>query len=224
MAWAQDFDGLALRDVVAINLGSRAQWTSLSGIVVAARADYQEIELALPRPPDDTGLLAPGTFVRVRRDTGPSTRAQVIAIHPGRVHVVVVRALGTVSNDQNQRAYHRVPITVQPVTLVARTGDKTVGAQGWITDLSGGGARLTVSVKVERGDVVLLRFTLPDSTERLAVRAEVAWSQPLRGEQQHQVGVRFVDLPDGQRDSIVRGVFQAEMALRQLTTPTHRAG
>ena len=224
MAWAQDFDGLALRDVVAINLGSRTEWTSLSGIVVALGTDYQEIELALPRPPEDPNLLAPGTFVRVRRDAGPSTRAQVIAVQPGRIHVVVVRALGNVTTDQNHRAFHRVPITVQPVTLVVQTGDRTVGAQGWITDLSGGGARLTVPLKVERGDVVLLRFTLPDSSERLAVRAEVAWTQPLRGEQQHQMGVRFVSVPDGQRDSIVRGVFQAEMALRQLTAPAHRAG
>jgi Tfp pilus assembly protein PilZ len=224
MAWAQDFDGLALRDVVAINLGTRTEWTSLSGIVVALRADYQELELALPRPPDDPGLLAPGTFVRVRRDSGPSTRAQVIAVQAGRVHVVVVRALGNVISEQNSRAFHRVPITVQPVTLVVQSDGRTVGAQGWITDLSGGGARLTVPLKVERGDVVLLRFTLPDSTERLAVRAEVAWTESLRGEQQHQMGVRFVSVPDGLRDSIVRGVFQAEMALRQLSAPSHRAG
>jgi hypothetical protein len=137
--------------------------------------------------------------------------------------VVVLRALGNFTTEQNNRAFHRVPIPVQPVTLVAQSGDRTVGAQGWITDLSGGGARLTVPVSVERGDVVLLRFTLRGTSERIAARAEVAWAKPLRGDQ-FQVGVRFVDLPNAQRDMIVRGVFQAEVALRQLTTPSHRAG
>jgi Tfp pilus assembly protein PilZ len=191
--------------------------------VVAVRDDYQELEIALTRPPEDGNLLAPGAFVRVRRDSGPSTRAQVIALQSGRFHVVVLRTLNNFATEQNNRAFHRVPITVQPVTVVAQTGDRTVGAQGWITDLSGGGARLTVPLTVERGDTVLLRFTLRGTIEKVAVRAEVAWAKPLRGDQL-QVGVRFVDLPNAQRDTIVRGVFQAEMALRQLNTPAHRAG
>jgi Tfp pilus assembly protein PilZ len=222
MAWAQDFDGLELRDVVAINLGTRAQWMSISAFVIAVRSDHHELELALPRQLDDSDLLAPGTFVRVRRDTGPSTRAQVVAMQPGRHPIVVVRALGTVVGDQNNRAFHRVPITVQPATLVARSGGRAVGAQAWITDLSGGGARLTVPLQLERGDTVLLRFTLPETSDRIEVQAEVAWTEPLRGGQQYQLGVRFVDVPDSQRDNIVRGVFQAEVALRQLTTPSHR--
>jgi Tfp pilus assembly protein PilZ len=116
----------------------------------------------------------------------------------------------------NTRSYHRTPVAFQSMTVVAQTGGRVVGTQGWITDLSGSGARLTVSLPVQVGDVVHLRLTLPDHSDSDTVRGRVVWAEPMRGGHQHQIGVAFTDLSDRLRDRIVHTVFRAELALRQV--------
>jgi Tfp pilus assembly protein PilZ len=207
-----DFSDLSLRDVVAINLGVGANWTSLSAIIVATSAHH--LELALARAPSRPALLAPGATVRIRRGAESSIRVQVIAAAQVPTFVIAVRPLAATEAARNHRAYHRAPVHLTPVTLVARSVGRTVGVQGWVTDLSGGGARLTVSLALQVGDPLALWLALSDGERRSEVHTEVVWVQPLQSS--YQIGVRFVDLPDAFRDRIVHVVFRAELALRQL--------
>jgi Tfp pilus assembly protein PilZ len=212
MTRTRDFSGLALRDVVAINVGAGVSWTSLSGIVVAVGDDH--LEVALARQPQDPSLLAPGAMVRIRRGSESSIRAQAAAYTPGPRPGLAARLLAAAEVPSNHRAYHRVPVHLRPITMVASTAGRVVGSQGWVLDLSGGGARLTVAQQLAEGDHVVLRLVLPDETQRVEIRAQVIWVRPLQDS--HEIGVRFIDLPDAIRDRIVQAVFRAELALRKL--------
>lgn len=211
MARTRDFSGLGLRDIVAIEVGPDVYGTSLSGVVITAGKDC--IEIALAGQPQERELLAPGAMVRVRRGNEASIRAQVISYARGPRPSIIVRPLATAEVARNHRTAPRVPVHRPPVTLVARTADRSVGFQGWMLDLSGGGARLAVSVPLQVGDELILRLPLPDETERTPLRAVVAWHQ--RAGDTHQLGIRFLDMPAALRDRLAHAVFRAELALRK---------
>jgi Tfp pilus assembly protein PilZ len=212
MAVARDFAEFELREVVAINTGTGADWSSVSAIVVAAGRDM--MELALGREPDHPEAMAPGCVVRVRRDRASSVRAQVIAVDRGAIPVVVVRPLTAAQAAENQRSYHRAHTQMRETTGVGVIAGRPVSFRAWIVDLSGGGARMVTLRELHQGDAMTLRLHLPESTGPIDVSAEVAWVRPLR--RFWQAGIRFVDVPDAARDRIIRAVFLSEVQMRRM--------
>lgn len=208
---APDFETCMVRDRVSINTGSGATWATLPALIVSATP--LQLELALRGRPADPETLAPGALVRIQLEDRTVVRAQVVVFDAGESPVVAVAALTPPTPEENNRAFHRMPVTMRETTLAVLAPGRTSIGRARILDLSGGGARILLQKRVANGDRVLVRLML-DGDQHTQVPGEVVWVRPLR--RFWQAGIRFVDVPVAKHALIQRAVFQAEVRMRQV--------
>jgi hypothetical protein len=82
-----------------------------------------------------------------------------------------------------QRRYFRCPLQIK--VMVTRGGLPSLAATS--TNLSEGGMALTLAEDLPTTDPVDIRFTLPDMSEAITAKAEIAWS-----DKQGNLGLRFI--------------------------------
>lgn len=80
-------------------------------------------------------------------------------------------------------------------------------------DLSGGGMRFQVREKLEKNTVLFVELTLP--TVELKTQAVVRRVFEMDERGHYSVSVEFVDLPERDRDRIIRCVFDIQRAMRK---------
>jgi hypothetical protein len=218
MLRALDFSEFEVRNLVAVNTGSGANWQTRSGLVTVATETEIHIALrGLTDGPRELATLAPGTIVRVVRGRDLSVRGQVIALEHHPAPMLVVRALqsATPTSGANQRAHHRVPTCLKEAAASAVTAGKAVGFSVRVVDLSGGGARITCARPLAAGDTLVLRIALPRTDAVVEAPGRVMWARPVRS--LWEIGVRFEKLLPATQDAIVRAVQMAEIELRRVS-------
>ena len=106
-------------------------------------------------------------------------------------------------------AERRVRSRWKPASLLYVELDGSNG--GVVLNISETGLAIHAAQSVLQDSVSSLCFKLPPSREKIVARAEIAW----KGETQKQLGVRFLDLPEGTRLEIQRWI-QEDSAPRRL--------
>jgi len=111
------------------------------------------------------------------------------------------------NSDQNQRLK-----TVLNVYFGAEKQLELTSFTSVSIDLSCGGLYLQTSTPLNVGEDILLRFSLPDTTNAITCKATVAWANeqdtPCHPKFPTGVGVRFVDLSTNNRNAIYRFLEQ----------------
>jgi CheY-like chemotaxis protein len=94
---------------------------------------------------------------------------------------------------RERRGSFRVPVQI-PVQLRVQNGTEI---EGILLDLSEDGMDLLAAQPTYPSAAITANFVLPDSSNEIEVRGEVAWANP-----NGQSGVRFVDLTDNLRTTL----------------------
>lgn len=126
-----------------------------------------------------------------------------------------------------ERNFFRLPIALEVekeynAEQVYNTGNEVHGEtkkEICITgDISGGGLKLFSNIKHENNDKIRLRFLIEDM-EIIAIgeviRVSESKSRDYKHKYKYEIGVKFVDINDHQRDAIVKHMFEQERELRK---------
>jgi CheY-like chemotaxis protein len=134
-------------------------------------------------PPLAIGLLADANKVREAQTKG----AKFVLFKPVTMQQATtsLRA-ATALLQRERRSSFRVPVQA-PVQLSLSGSDPI---EGILLDLSQDGMDVLAAQPLAVGDVLGLRFTLPDGSLEIDARGDVAWANP-----NGQCGVRLVDIP-----------------------------
>lgn len=211
MKTALDFATFEVRDRVSINTGAGATWASLPAVIISMTP--LQLELALRGTPADAETLAPGAMVRIQHVDRTVVRAQVVALDIAPNPVIVVNAIAAPIPEENNRSFHRMPVTLSETMMALLSPGRTVSTRARVLDLSGGGTRVLARKQVNTGDRVLIQLAIAGQ-QPVQVHADVVWVKPLR--RFWLAGLRFVDLPVAIHATIQRAVFEAEVRLRLL--------
>lgn len=112
-----------------------------------------------------------------------------------------------------RRNYVRVP-AVFPVAfqLVTRQGLSDI-KKAMMLDLSGGGMRFSTKELVENKSILYVHLTLPNGEMQTPVRVcRVEW---IENANRYRISVEFHDIPERERDKIIRCVFDIQRAMRK---------
>lgn len=118
---------------------------------------------------------------------------------------VTLRAATALIKNERRNSF-RVPIQA-PVKLRVATGDRPIGIEGILLDLSDTGMDVLAAQSLCPGASLHARFSLPGSPAEFEVLAEVAWANP-NGES----GVRFTATPDNVRAELRRWLRENSQA------------
>lgn len=118
------------------------------------------------------------------------------------------------------RRHVRVPVTINDGQFWAVEENEKFGATipGSIVDLSAGGLQVMTKTGLPEGQVVLVRFTLSRVAGHLMVDARVLRDYERLsdvGVKTHRSHLEFLELPERERDRLIKFVFQRERELRQ---------
>ncbi|MEW5945695.1 MAG: ATP-binding cassette domain-containing protein [bacterium] len=117
-----------------------------------------------------------------------------------------------------QRQYLRVSDVLEVEVEPIGAGNGALRKESTL-DLAGGGIRLAGDAPVKPGDVIRLKLGIPGEGERgtLVCRGEVRWVQEGDAEApgRYLYGVRFTDIPDAERDRLVKYVFSRHYGIRK---------
>jgi hypothetical protein len=211
MERVKDLSNFAVREIVSLCTGRGVEQQAEPAVVVKKSAG--ELHVAMHSPPLDDDRLMPGALVRVRRGQGASVRSQVVIVDRSVTPmIVVVRMLTRERPESNQRMHQRVPTPTLETYITAFTGGRAKRFRVHVLDLSASGARVASPHPLAERDRLMIRLTLDDGGDPLELNAEVAWSGPSRSK--WQLGLRFIDLDDRERDRISELVFRTEMRIR----------
>lgn len=103
-----------------------------------------------------------------------------------------LRAVTALLRRERRRSF-RVPVQA-PVQIALSGGDQI---EGIMLDLSQTGMDVLAAQPLHAAALLGLRFSLPDGSLEVDTHGEVAWANP-----NGQSGVRFLDLPDTQREKL----------------------
>jgi len=85
--------------------------------------------------------------------------------------------------------------------------------QGTVSDVSGGGLRIVTDKKFDRGSVLMIQFL--EGVENIGIiNCEVV--RCIEANEKFQLGVKFNGLTGGERDKIIKYVFQRQLELRKM--------
>lgn len=111
-----------------------------------------------------------------------------------------------------RRRHFRWPVNMQAVIEV---GEPPERHEGKLKDVSANGAGVMTNARLQAGDIVTLRFCLPEG--EVCVRARVArvefLAEPLW---RRLAGVEFIDISEKDRDKVVRHIFNEQAKARRL--------
>lgn len=211
MAGTVSFHDIAPRQTVGLIAGEGERRVRLSALVTAAGS--HRVALALRVLPLHAALIAPGAPLAVVLPGGGVVDACVERLDTGGTAVLVIRAAVPPESAANQRAYFRVPMRLlgTPATLLA--GGTAACFRVHLMDLSGGGARVLSPRPLAGGATLNLRVPVFDGPD-LQVMGRVTRVHSVR--RSWEAAVEFTGLAEAERDRIVRIVFRAELARRQV--------
>jgi c-di-GMP-binding flagellar brake protein YcgR len=116
-----------------------------------------------------------------------------------------------------QRSFVRLPVSLSLRYRVVREKrlDLTLllSRQGQIADLSASGAQVYLPEALEQGQLVMVEFTL--GTESFTLLAEVVRLIEAVGINRYAHGLRFVEIDEQQRQSILRYIFAQQRERRR---------
>jgi c-di-GMP-binding flagellar brake protein YcgR len=93
---------------------------------------------------------------------------------------------------------------VDPSTMEDREVERSCSR-----NLSAVGLKVTSDQKLEVGHAVEVKFYMPDSEERLTLRANVVWVEELVENKFYDMGLEFIDIDDKQIEKINSLVVEA---------------
>ena len=112
-----------------------------------------------------------------------------------------------------RRNYVRVP-ALYPVSFRSVTKKGLSDLQkGMMLDLSGGGLRFLTKERVENESLLYVLLTLPKGELKTPVR--VCRAEKTEDSKHYMVSVEFHDIPERERDLIIRCVFDIQRAKRK---------
>jgi CheY-like chemotaxis protein len=155
-----------------------------------AAATLQSAANGRPRSPVTAALLRDKATVRSVFGAGANF-VLYKPISPEQAQASL-RAATALIKRERRRAL-RVPVQV-PVRLRAQNGPEV---EGILLDVSEDGLEVLASQPLCPSAVIALKFSLPQSSGPMEVRAEVVWANP-----NGQSGVRFVDMSDPVRAAL----------------------
>ena len=110
----------------------------------------------------------------------------------------------------NRREFLRLRLDL-PVELIriAREGSVPEGTwtEGQMVEIGGGGAALLSPIEIRQGDVLCMRFAIPDTLEEIKAYARVVDVCKVSQE----VCVKFVELSEIERGKILRYAFREQI-------------
>lgn len=111
-----------------------------------------------------------------------------------------------------RRRYFRWPVSTEATIEV---GEPLERHDGKLKDLSANGAGVMTNAPLQIGDVIMLRFHLPEG--EVSVRARVVRVEFL-GEPlwRRLAGIEFIEISDKDRDKVVRHIFNEQANARRL--------
>jgi len=128
------------------------------------------------------------------------------------IPLFVLELPDSVDKDQ-RRNFVRVP-AFYPVSFRSVTKNGLSDLQkAAMLDLSGGGMRFSTKERVENNSLLFVLVTLPKGELKTPVR--VCRSEKLEDSNLYIVSVEFHDIPERERDIIIRCVFDIQRATRK---------
>ncbi len=119
----------------------------------------------------------------------------------------------------DRREFLRIRLSL-PVEFIHISRDGSVPEGEWtrssMVEIGGGGARLEAHSLIEEGDVLCLRFAIPDTLEEIRAYARVV----SRCEGGKEVCIKFVELSEVQRGKILRYAFREQIRRRKGSEET----
>jgi len=113
-------------------------------------------------------------------------------------------------NNDNRREFLRLKLDL-PVDLRRICREGAVPERDWLSgqmvEIGGGGARLLCPVELGQGDVLCIRFTIPDTHEMIKAYARVVGM--CGGDD--GICVKFVELSETERGMILRYAFREQI-------------
>lgn len=129
-------------------------------------------------------------------------RTKVIGTKMDKILIVVLKKPDTYIKVQ-RRNYARAG-TLTNITYARQEGKDYKYYDAVMLDLSGGGARLHVTRKLRFGEVIIISIPLKD--EDITVKAQIIRIEDEKNENTC-IGVCFVDIDKGDREKIIKHVF-----------------
>lgn len=113
------------------------------------------------------------------------------------------------------REYFRVPVTrpirVRPIT----EEEDEPWLEGVSRDLSGGGCQVVLPETLDPEQPVEVELDLPDGTYRMRGTVRRITEEMASGQLCTVAGIRFDDVPERQREEIIRYAFERQIELRK---------
>lgn len=110
----------------------------------------------------------------------------------------------------NKREFLRIRLAV-PIEFIHISRDGSVPEGTWasseMVEIGGGGARILSHGSIEEGDVLCLRFAIPDTLEQIKAYARVVG---ICGDSE-EICIKFVELSERDRGKILRYAFREQI-------------
>jgi c-di-GMP-binding flagellar brake protein YcgR len=124
-----------------------------------------------------------------------------------------------------RREFMRITTSIA-VHMICLPKDGRVPDGAWVEgemlEIGGGGARIEAPVDLESGDVLCIRFTLPDTEHEVRVYGRVvntSGSGRIR-----QLCVKFVKMSQGERRMILQYAFREQIRRARAVVEAYPAG
>lgn len=120
-----------------------------------------------------------------------------------------------------RRHFVRVPLNLPVNILRVDPNTRTFGnVSAWVDNLSGGGmlVQLEKGREMYVGDIAGLNFQLPGSEGSSTISAKVRVIHKrtaLQSSEPISVGIEFIDLPETEREAIIKCVFRRQLELKR---------
>jgi len=146
-----------------------------------------------------------------------SFRSRVVANVPERLSMLILEAPDTLEKIQ-KREYVRVPINLNALFSFKNEEDEIKEVWLKTRDLSGGGLMLVSNkaIAINKGAKVSLTFQL--ESENISTNAElmrIFMELDISGIERQILGVKFLNLSEKNRQTIIKFLFQRQIDLRK---------
>jgi hypothetical protein len=112
-----------------------------------------------------------------------------------------------------QREFVRVPVAI-PIEVRCPSKNLCNSPEGWVTgqmiEIGGGGARISVGAGLEMGDVLAVRFRLPDTRNEMKLYGRIV---NVTSDVQCLLCLKFVGISEDQRRTILQYAFREQIRI-----------
>ncbi|MFO7154846.1 MAG: PilZ domain-containing protein [Caldicoprobacter oshimai] len=212
-----------------INIGEKIEVVVQDGLNADEKACFSmvqdipqedEIVITMPMLKGEPVVLSMGQRVRVNffRERGQFYfDAEVVdRQRTDRVHLIRLKQTSPIHRLQ-RRSFYRLKINLSVLFRVVEqdfTYDKPCYIKAHTIDISGGGIRLLTDEKLEPGQQVECQIPIGER-DNLELKGVVVRVVPcVEGNYKFEVGIKFVDILEAERDRLIQFIFQQQRKLR----------